>query len=155
MTMWQKVWRDGFAPALSRSGLLALRRALEQDDLRITQGSTIVPPPLACAVEWPVEATCALGFCAWQGDGCETVGEIDDFFAKCCHEADERLGEPAACRWFLNWYDDTPRPQMIRELLEEVERELEKRKSQAPTRRTKRLLSKSKRRPAGELACAF
>ena len=32
----------------------------------------------------------------------------------------ERLGEPAACRWFLNWFDDTPRDQMRRELLAEV-----------------------------------
>ena len=29
--------------------------------------------------------------------------------------------EPAACRWFLNWYDDTPRDEVRRELLAEVE----------------------------------
>jgi hypothetical protein len=32
------------------------------------------------------------------------------------------MGEPAAVRWFLNWYDETPRDEMRRKLLAEVER---------------------------------
>jgi hypothetical protein len=64
---------------------------------------------------------CALGFCGWQGDDLESVGQVEEFFARACFEADHRLGEPAACRWFLNWFDDTPRDQMRRELLAEVE----------------------------------
>ena len=50
-----------------------------------------------------------------------TVGQCEEFFAKCCFEADQSLGEPAACRHFLNWFDDTPRDEMRRELLAEVE----------------------------------
>ena len=73
-----------------------------------------------CVQDWPVEAACALGYCGWQGDGLETVGEVEEFFARACFEADQRLGEPAACRWFLNWFDDTPRDEMRRELLAEV-----------------------------------
>jgi hypothetical protein len=80
-----------------------------------------------CVQDWPVEAACALGFSGWQGDGLETVGEVEEFFAKVCYEADVRLGEPAACRWFLNWFDDTPRDEMRRELLEEVEYSLAER----------------------------
>ena len=57
----------------------------------------------------------------WQGENLESVGEVEEFFARACFEADQRLGEPAACRWFLNWFDDTPRDQMRRELLAEVE----------------------------------
>jgi hypothetical protein len=61
-----------------------------------------------------------MGFCAWQGDGLETVGEVEEYFARICFEADQRLGEPAAVRYFLNWFDDTPRVEMRRELLDEV-----------------------------------
>ena len=50
-----------------------------------------------------------------------TVGEVEEFFARVCFEADQRLGEPAACRWFLNWFDDTPREDILRELLAEVD----------------------------------
>ena len=121
MESWRMVWRDGFAPVLSTTGLLSLRDALRVDDPRLVQGATTTPPPLLCVQDWPVEACCALGYCGWQGDRMDTVGEVEEFFAKCCFEADARLGEPAACRWFLNWFDDTPRPDMRRELLAEVE----------------------------------
>ena len=121
MESWRLVWRDGFVPVISTTGLMALRDALLSDDPRLTQGSTTTPPPLMCVQDWPVEAACALGFCGWQGEGLESVGEVEEFFARACFEADQRLGEPAACRWFLNWFDDTPRPEMRRELLAEVE----------------------------------
>ncbi len=124
---WRMVWRNGFAPSLSNDGLLALRDALRGDDPRLVQGATTSPPPLLCVQDWPVEGCCALGFCGWQGDGLLTVGEVEAHFAKCCYEADRRLGEPAACRWFLNWFDDTPRTAMRKELLNEVERELSER----------------------------
>jgi len=121
MESWRLVWRNGFVPVLSTPGLLALRDALRSDDPRLVQGATTAPPPLMCVQDWPVEAACALGVCGWLGDKLETVGQIEEHFAKCCFEADQRLGEPAACRWFLNWFDDTPRADMRRELLAEVE----------------------------------
>jgi hypothetical protein len=121
MESWRLVWREGFVPALSTTGLEALARALREDDARLIQQATSVPPPLMAVQDWPVEAACALGFCGWQGDGLTTVGEVEEAFAKACYDADQQLGEPAACRWFLNWFDATPRPEMIRELLAEVE----------------------------------
>ena len=127
MESWRQVWRDGFVPVISTSGLEALRDALSSDDPRLMQGSTTTPPPLMCVQDWPVEAACALGYCGWQGDELATVGEVEEFFARTCFEADQRLGEPAACRWFLNWFDDTPRAEMRRELLAEVERVLDER----------------------------
>lgn len=127
MESWRTVWRDGFAPVLSLKGLEALRDALEADDARLSQGSTTTPPPLMCVQDWPVEAACALGFCGWQGERLHTVGEVEEYFARCCFEADQRLGEAAACRWFLNWFDDTPRDEMRRELLGEVERAIAER----------------------------
>lgn len=131
MESWREVWRNGFAPILSTASLTALAEALRTDDKRLTQGSTTTPPPLMCVQDWPVEGGCCLAICGWLGEGCETVGETEEFFARCCFEADQRLGEPAACRWFLNWFDDTPRDQMRRELLAEVELALAERAAPA------------------------
>jgi hypothetical protein len=77
--------------------------------------------------EWPVEQACALDFAAWLGLGLVTVAQVEEAFALVCANADERLGEPAGCRWFLNWYDDAPRDQMRRELLAEVNASLAER----------------------------
>ncbi len=129
MESWRKVWREGVAPLLSTSGLEALQQALKNDDARLLQGLTTTPPPLQCVQDWPVEAACALGFCGWQGDGLETVAEVEEFFARTCFEIDQRLGEPAACRWFLNWFDETPREEMREQLLAEVQRALAQRRS--------------------------
>lgn len=127
MESWRLVWRDGFTPGLSTNSLTALRDVLRTDDPRLTQGSTTTPPPLLCVQDWPCEAADAIGVCGWLGEELRTVGEVEEFFAKACFEADQRLGEPAACRWFLNWFDDTPRNDVRRELLAEVEAELKKR----------------------------
>ena len=99
------------------------------DDPRLLQGATSSPPPLACVQDWPIEGACALGYCGWQGDGLETVSQVEEFFAQVCFEVDKTLGEPAACRWFLNWFDDTPRDEMRRELLIELQRTLAQRLS--------------------------
>lgn len=124
MEAWRETWRRGFAPCLSTAGLEALRDALAADDVRLIQGSTTTPPPLMCVQDWPVEAACALGLCGWIGEKLETVGEVETYFAGLCYDVDQRLGEPAGCRWFLNWFDDTPRDEVRRELLAEVERAL-------------------------------
>ena len=124
MESWRKVWREGLAPQISTAGLDALRRALLDDDPRLLQGATTSPPPLQCVEDWPVEGACGLGYCGWQGDGLETVAEVEEFFARACFEADQRLGEPAGVRWFLNWFDETPREEMRRQLLAEVNRTL-------------------------------
>jgi hypothetical protein len=124
---WRKAWRDGIAPQLSQAGLEALHRALETDDACLLQGATTSPPPLQCVQERPVEAACVLGYCGWKGEGLISVAEVEEFFAHACFGADQRLGEPAACRWFLNWFDDTPREDMRRQLLFEVKRTLAQR----------------------------
>jgi hypothetical protein len=124
METWQSVWRKGLAPRLSTCGLDALRQALLRDDGRLMQGATTSPPPLESLQDAPVEAACALGYCVWQGDGKDTVAEVNMTFEKICAAADEVVGEATACRLFLNWFDDTPRPLMRRQLLREVNRVL-------------------------------
>src|SRR5215210_7646809 len=122
MESWRNVWRTGVATLLSTESLEALREALATDDPRLLQGATTTPPPLQCVQDWPVEAACALGYCGWVGGGLESVAEVEEYFARMCFEIDRRLGEPAACRWFLNWFDETLRERMRELLLAEVER---------------------------------
>ena len=128
MESWRKVFREGFAPIMSDMALSALQDALVRDDPALIQGATSSPPPLNCVQDWQCEAACLIGICGWKGEGLKTVGEVEDFFARACYDMDQRLGEPAACRWLLNWYDDTPRPEMRRELLAEVELTLSQRR---------------------------
>lgn len=125
--LWRKVWRDGFAPVLPTAGLEALRDALRNDDERLIQGSTTTPPPLMCVQDYPVEAGCALGYCGaveHGGFGAATVGEVEEFFSRACYDADQRLNNAGGTRAFLNWFDYTPRDEMRRELLAEVEKAL-------------------------------
>ena len=124
MTSAKLVWEKGFMPCISTAGLKALYEGLKANDDKITQGSTTTPPPLMCVQDWPVEACDALAYCGWKGDGLVTVGQVEEYFARMCFEADGRMGEPAGCRWFLNWFDDTPRDEMRRDLMSWIEPEL-------------------------------
>lgn len=124
MESWRKVWRDGFAPLMATTELRALEGGLARDDTRLTQGATSVPPPVQHLMDWPIEGACVIGYGAWQADEFTTVGELESHFAELCWEADRRLGEPAAVRYFLNWYDDAPRDEMRRQLLAEIQHEL-------------------------------
>lgn len=118
---WELVFRDGFAPHLSTAGLEALAKAIEEDDYRLLQGATTSPPPMQCVQDWEAEAACAIGFCGWQGEGLKTVADVEEFFGKRCFDCDMAIEEPAACRWFLNWADETPRAEMRRRLLPVVQ----------------------------------
>lgn len=127
MEAWRRVWRDGIASVLSSDGLHELLQALKKDDPRLIQGATTVPPPLMCVQDYEVEAADAIVFCFWMGDGLETVGECEEAFARTCFECDQRLGEPAGCRHWLNYWDEAPRKAAFDSLIPEVERELTRR----------------------------
>lgn len=123
--LWRKVFRDGFAKVLPTSGLKAAAQALRDDDKQLlTSGQTTLPVCMTATKHWACEGACFLGYVGWWDAnlGLSTVDQVEEFFAKACFDADQRLGEPAACRHFLNWFDDTPRDEMRRELLAEVER---------------------------------
>ncbi len=123
---WRKVWRVA-APFLSTEGLTALAKALREDDPRLIQRATTIPPPLQCVMDWPCEAGCLFAYCGWQGDGVDTVGDVEEFFSALCYRIDCKLGEPAGCRYILNFWDETPRSEAIRLLLEEVTLSLKER----------------------------
>src|SRR5438132_200227 len=124
MESWRSVWRRGIAPQVTAKHLEPLFEALRDDDLRLLQGATTSPPVMQWVQNWPVAAADAIGFMGWKGWELETVGEVEEFFDRMCFEIDQLIGEPAACRWFLNWFDDTPREEMRHELLAEVWRSL-------------------------------
>ena len=107
------------APLLSTQALESLAGAIDRDCPVLIQVVATSPPPLACVADWPCQGACVLGYCG-LAEGLETVGEVEEFFARMCAEIDNRLGEPAGCRWFLNWYDETARPEMLRLLGPEV-----------------------------------
>lgn len=131
MQLWRHVWRQGLAPQLSTAGLEALERALISDDARLVQGVTTSPPALESLGDWEVESACALSYCGWLGDGHATVAKALGYFEHVCGLADQALGEPAACRLFLHWFDETPRADMRRQLLAEVQRALAERRAVA------------------------
>jgi hypothetical protein len=120
---WQLAWR-AFLPSLPTAGLDALATALADDEPYLLQNATTFPPPLDCASDWPIAAACAVALAVWKGHGLTTVGQVEEAFALACAAADARLGAPAACRYFLNWFDETDRKAMRHALLAEVEREL-------------------------------
>jgi len=122
MESWRTCWREALAPQMPTAGLEALRDALERDDPTLLQGETINPPPFRCVHTWPVRGACVISYCGWRGLALETVGEVEEFFARTCFNADRTLGQAAAIHWFINWADDTPRAEMRRQLLPEVER---------------------------------
>lgn len=124
MESWRKVWRKGLAPLLSTKSLEVLAVALATDDPRLIQGATTTPPPLQCVQDWPVEAACAVGFCGWQGEGLETVAEVEEFFSKILFEVDALLGEPGGCRYFLHFWDENRMSEVKRLLLPEIESSL-------------------------------
>lgn len=124
MESWRKVWREGVLPLLSEKNLKTLLEALQSDDPALVQGCTTNPPPLQCVQDWPVEACCALSYMGWK-EGLDTVGEAEEYFAKLCYEVDRLLEEPAGCRHFVNWFDETPREEMRRLLSQEIQGNLD------------------------------
>ncbi len=127
MESWRMIWREAAAALFSTAGLEALATALVGDDPRLLQGATTTPTPLQCTADWPMEAGDLFAFAAWQGDGLETVEECEEYFARCCYEIDQKIGEPAACRHLLNFWDESPRDEVRRLLLPEVRRILAQR----------------------------
>lgn len=128
MEAWRKVFREGFAPLLSNKALLGLKSALEENCPRLIQGRTTCPHLIQGVQDQPVEEACAVAYCGIIENGGflgsqnpATVEETKVFFARMCFKADQRLGELAGCRHFLNWFDETPREECFRKLSLEIE----------------------------------
>jgi hypothetical protein len=139
MESWRRVLREGFLPQASGPALLLLRLRLQQQardpltelgnhDCLLLRGTTTCPPALPSLGDWPCEAACPVGTLA-LGDGAVTVEEVQNAFGQMCFNADQCLGEPAACRWMLNWIDEAPWPEVRDGLLAELDREISRRQT--------------------------
>lgn len=123
MESWKTVWRKGLLPLLKRQDLLNLLDGLDKNDWRIIQGSTTMPLPLECVKNWDCEAGCLISYMGMR-QGLELVGEVEEFFARMCLQIDQQLGDPAGCRWLVNWWDETPREKAFSMLREEIQENL-------------------------------
>src|SRR5262245_40588334 len=120
---WRRVFRAS-APLLPRAGLVALRQALELDDCRLITGASVSPPPLEGLLDFPPDGACPIGYCHWQSHPdpeAVTVGWLERAFAETCLAIDEAVAEPAGCRHFMQFVDETPRDQMRTALLGEID----------------------------------
>jgi hypothetical protein len=117
---WRRVWREGIAPQFTDKDLEILATALEKDDPALIQGATTSPPLVLCCEDRAPEGGCLLAYVAWKSQRLQTIRAVEEWFAFICQQCDQALGEPAGTRWLLNWYDETPRPQMREALLAEV-----------------------------------
>jgi len=122
---WKYAWRHGIALSLSTPGLRALRAALATGDPRLVQGYTSLP--WAADPNTAPAAACAVGLAGWLGDGLDTIAAVEKAFVRVCLDADARLDEPAGCRYFLTWHDETPLARVRQDLLPEIDRELARR----------------------------
>lgn len=126
--LWRKTWRQGFVPLLSDAQLASLRKAIVEDDPRLVQGRTFVAAngyDSPFLTEHLVGGACLVGWCGWQVDGLSKVSEVLDYFRRFCHRVINSMGRPSedGCykvNEFLRWFDETPREEMRRELLAEI-----------------------------------
>jgi hypothetical protein len=134
---WQDIFRRGIAPQLSSVGLTALREGLAKNDRRLLHGGTTMPPPLHACENMPCEEACPISYTSAfvSKTLLKTVGEVEEFFARVCFDCDQALGEPAACRWFLNFWDESEPDEARTLLLAEVDAELARRQAIVATLR--------------------
>lgn len=125
MELWRKVWQQGLAPQISTKGLIALMEALERDFPTLIQHSTTMPPPSEIFAGDPCEGACPIGYTGWQSqENCHTVAEVEAYFVRVCLACDDVFNELAAVRYWLNFWDETPREVARAALLPEVRDEL-------------------------------
>jgi len=115
---WRHVWREHIVPQLSEQELIFVRDALVRDDRALITGHSYLPRHPRMQEE--PEAACLLCYGPWKARKLSTSDQLDLVFAQICHGVDESMGQIGGCHHFLCWYDDAPRHEMRREMLQEV-----------------------------------
>jgi hypothetical protein len=117
---WQKAFREEIAPHLSEKTLAVLRKGLDEDDPRLVQGTTVSPHPSgpigSRGRTTPPTGACALGYCGWQGEGLNSVGDVWDFFGKFRNEVDDY-----ALNDFVSFFDSNERHMVFAALSSEID----------------------------------
>lgn len=127
MEAWKKCLREGFFPDMPTEGLVAALDALDRRDPALIQCLTAASNDITPEGEGRVCGACFVAYVYWRGEGLETNRQVQEAFARACLGADERLGEKAGCRYFLNKYDESVRNDFFPVLAVEVSLELYRR----------------------------
>ena len=131
MKLWQKVLREGIFPRFTDEQLRLVWEAAANDDPELVQGET-VSERLDENVEWAIRGACFVGYAYWKGE-CLTDGNV---VADRFHRLSEDLKLPGIfpegstyCTLdaFTLWFDGTDRPEALYHVVEEIDRELERR----------------------------
>lgn len=131
---WLTAWR-ALTPHLTTRALEALERACETDSGELVQGVTCVPSIMQCPGGTVPCQACLIGYAGWRGEGLETIGEIEDYFARMTWKIDDTIGKTCS-RWLTCWFDETPRAEVFAALLPEIRAELFRRGSMVHSERT-------------------
>lgn len=110
MERWRKAWRE-IAARLPAGGLRELLAALHTNNPELVQGMTGVPRS-------PGDSTCiggcAISFCGWKTGAFKTINGAYEYLARATYGVRHSNA-------FLDWFDLSPRAEMLVELLPEVE----------------------------------
>jgi hypothetical protein len=127
---WRDSWRQAVAPRLPEAGLVELADALRRDDSRLVQANGRDPDLCDGGPGGAILRADAIGYALWQGHGLTTTAGMNRRVERLVFGTDPE-GRCHLSAWpFLEWYDATPRGEMRRELLAEVEREISRRRTQ-------------------------
>ena len=111
---WKEVWHRGIAPSLTIDGLSALKEALETNDKRLVQSSTVS----YITSTGEITGGCAIGYCGWQGQHIENQENMKSYFQAVCTACEDVGFEPSI---FIRFFDYGSREAVFRELLVEVQ----------------------------------
>jgi len=113
----------GITSLLTRPVLRKLQQIVQADDTRLLQGRSIEPPPIAAPPAASTLGSAPEGGCLLTLVGIlagySTVGEALDYSAKLQLDLRETFGDLAVDK-FMDWYDATPRAQLLRVLDSEL-----------------------------------
>lgn len=128
MEAWRYCLQHGLLPLLEADTIGAMLAALQGG--QVAPGDTCIPEPLQANADLPVTECCIMalpGLLAHGGFGQATVGQVETAFARLCGQVDARLGQPAATRYLINWFDETPPAVSLPLVAEELRIEIQRR----------------------------
>ena len=114
MELWREVWRENIVPQLNTKGLEALRLALLTDDPRLIQRYVVkgVSGVINKTVFNDIVGACAVGYAEWHGKDLTNCYDVVQAYLSV-------LCKPPIVG-FTPWFDMTPRQEMRKALLPEV-----------------------------------
>lgn len=122
---WQVCWRGGLADALPTEGLVALRDALVNDDPALIQGQTVAPIPFL-SPNAKTTGCCPISYCGWRAFGLDATADVYAFYHAAYYRRNG-YGYENGSRDFTEFVDGTPRDEMRKRLVVEVNRTLKQR----------------------------